>query len=104
MLLNIALKFPLFPQVIPKCSVHINQELLFCETCDTVFCTVCTGGNHTGTSPGCTEHTIIPFSIAIKRMSEILLYKANECISKVKIDCIFGTRQILIHSSSLCVQ
>lgn len=70
-------------QVIPKCSVHTNQELLFCETCDTVFCTVCTGGSHTGTSPGCTEHTIIPFSIAIKRMSEILLYKANECISKV---------------------
>lgn len=72
-------------QVIPKCSVHINQELLFCETCDTVFCTVCTGGNHAGTSPGCTEHTIIPFSIAIKRMSEILLYKANECISKVTV-------------------
>lgn len=70
-------------KVIPKCSVHINQELLFCETCDTVFCTICTSGTHAGTSPGCTEHTIIPFSIAIKRMSEILLYKANECISKV---------------------
>lgn len=70
-------------EVIPKCSVHINQELLFCETCDTVFCTVCTGGTHARTSPGCTEHTIIPFSIAIKRMSEILLYKANECISKL---------------------
>ncbi|XP_008212395.1 tripartite motif-containing 2 protein-like isoform X1 [Nasonia vitripennis] len=70
-------------EVIPKCSVHINQELLFCETCDTVFCTVCTGGNHAGALPGCTEHTIIPFSIAIKRMSEILLYKANECISKL---------------------
>ncbi|XP_011506547.1 PREDICTED: tripartite motif-containing protein 2-like isoform X2 [Ceratosolen solmsi marchali] len=70
-------------EVIPKCSLHINQELLFCETCDTVFCTVCTGGSHAGTSPGCTEHTIIPFSIAIKRMSEILLYKANECISKL---------------------
>lgn len=69
-------------EVIPKCSVHINQELLFCETCDTVFCTLCTGGSHSeGTASG--EHTIIPFSIAIKRMSEILLYKANECISKV---------------------
>ncbi|XP_014235662.1 tripartite motif-containing protein 2-like isoform X1 [Trichogramma pretiosum] len=70
-------------EVIPKCSIHVNQELLFCETCDTVFCSVCTGGNHAGTSPGCNEHTIIPFSIAIKRMSEILLYKANECISKL---------------------
>lgn len=69
-------------EVIPKCSVHINQELLFCETCDTVFCTLCTGGSHSD-SANSGEHTIIPFSIAIKRMSEILLYKANECISKV---------------------
>ncbi|XP_072387490.1 tripartite motif-containing protein 2-like isoform X1 [Diabrotica undecimpunctata] len=69
-------------EVIPKCSVHINQELLFCETCDTVFCTLCTGGSHNDTTTSC-EHTIIPFSIAIKRMSEILLYKANECISKL---------------------
>ncbi|KAL1491893.1 hypothetical protein ABEB36_012415 [Hypothenemus hampei] len=69
-------------EVIPKCSVHINQELLFCETCDTVFCTLCTGGSHNDSTNNC-EHTIIPFSIAIKRMSEILLYKANECISKL---------------------
>ncbi|XP_069683722.1 tripartite motif-containing protein 3-like isoform X2 [Periplaneta americana] len=69
-------------EVIPKCSVHINQELLFCETCDTVFCTLCTGGSHSTSGTSC-EHTIIPFSIAIKRMSEILLYKANECISKL---------------------
>ncbi|CAH0554867.1 unnamed protein product [Brassicogethes aeneus] len=69
-------------EVIPKCSVHINQELLFCETCDTVFCTLCTGGSHNDSANSC-EHTIIPFSIAIKRMSEILLYKANECISKL---------------------
>ena len=26
---------------------------------------------------------MIPFSIAIKRMSEILLYKANECTAKL---------------------
>ncbi|CAH1977055.1 unnamed protein product [Acanthoscelides obtectus] len=69
-------------EVIPKCSVHINQELLFCETCDTVFCTLCTGGSHNDSANSC-EHTIIPFSIAIKRMSEILLYKANDCISKL---------------------
>ncbi|GLV35927.1 thin [Carabus blaptoides fortunei] len=69
-------------EVIPKCSVHINQELLFCETCDTVFCTLCTGGTHNDANSTC-EHTIIPFSIAIKRMSEILLYKANECLSKL---------------------
>ncbi|XP_073971373.1 uncharacterized protein isoform X2 [Rhodnius prolixus] len=83
--------------VVPKCSVHFNQELLFCETCDTVFCAQCTIGSHSSstsilvgttgegsssTSTSC-EHTVIPFSIAIKRMSEILLYKANECISKL---------------------
>merc|ERR1712062_233390 len=29
------------------------------------------------------DHTVIPFSIAIKRMSEILLYKAKECTTKL---------------------
>ena len=29
------------------------------------------------------DHTVIPFSVAIKRMSEILIYKANECTAKV---------------------
>ena len=73
------------------------QELLFCETCDSVFCTLCTGGSHKpgggggggaagGTAPTSTaDHTVIPFSIAIKRMSEILIYKANECTAKVKL-------------------
>jgi tripartite motif-containing protein 2/3 len=28
-------------------------------------------------------HTVVPFSIAIKRMSEILLYKAKLCIKKL---------------------
>ncbi|XP_054722260.1 tripartite motif-containing protein 2-like [Uloborus diversus] len=69
-------------EVIPKCSVHSSQELLFCETCDCVFCRVCTTGAHgNGTESG--QHTVIPFSIAIKRMSEILLYKAHLCISKL---------------------
>lgn len=73
-------------EVVPKCSVHFNQELLFCETCDTVFCSQCTSGSHSSAasaSMSSCEHTVIPFSIAIKRMSEILLYKANECISKL---------------------
>merc|ERR1711997_729429 len=109
-------------EVIPKCSTHHNQELLFCETCDTVFCTLCTGGTHepspnsdqkgvlsqdASTSPAksnspilssknntltntnstmvinTADHTVIPFSVAIKRMSEILIYKANECTAKL---------------------
>ncbi|CAG7825030.1 unnamed protein product [Allacma fusca] len=68
-------------EVIPKCSTHSNQELLFCETCDSVFCAVCVTNPHTSIQTG--DHTVIPFSIAIKRMSEILLYKANECLSKL---------------------
>jgi len=78
-------------EVVPKCSTHANQELLFCETCDSVFCTTCTGGSHkpagggtTGAAtPPISDHTVIPFSIAIKRMSEILIYKANECTAKL---------------------
>lgn len=90
-------------EVIPKCSTHQTQELLFCETCDTVFCTLCTGGTHkpgpglishgSGSDSGTNspshnnsstvDHTVIPFSIAIKRMSEILIYKANECTAKL---------------------
>ncbi|XP_054165251.1 tripartite motif-containing protein 2-like isoform X2 [Oppia nitens] len=80
-------------EVIPKCSSHVSQELLFCETCDCVFCSVCTNGSHGSNgvndandgqfnSSNC-EHTVIPFSIAIKRMSEILLYKAHQCIQKL---------------------
>ena len=70
--------------------------LVFCESCDTVFCSTCTS-NHCspGIIPGSehqegpslqnviTDHTVVPFSIAIKRMSEILLYKANEISAKV---------------------
>ncbi|XP_060582865.1 tripartite motif-containing protein 2-like, partial [Ruditapes philippinarum] len=67
--------------VIPKCSVHAAEELLFCESCDSVFCVQCTGEEHNGR--GASEHTVIPFSIAIKRMSEILLYKAHLCIKNL---------------------
>ncbi|XP_076030770.1 tripartite motif-containing protein 2-like isoform X2 [Oratosquilla oratoria] len=69
-------------EVIPKCSTHPAQELLFCESCDLVFCTVCSSGSHQGTAASY-QHTVIPLSIAIKRMSEILCYKANECYSKL---------------------
>lgn len=67
--------------VIPKCSIHAGEELLFCESCDSVFCLQCQGDEHNGR--GASEHTVIPFSIAIKRMSEILLYKAHLCIKNL---------------------
>lgn len=91
--------------LVPKCATHADEELLFCETCDVVFCASCSASSSTTTtlaslenqpsqtsSPSrrvsqqqphqasqCLNHTVVPFSIAIKRMSEILLYKANQC-------------------------
>ncbi|XP_028042999.1 tripartite motif-containing protein 2-like isoform X2 [Bombyx mandarina] len=67
-------------EVIPQCSSHPGRELLFCETCDCVFCRYCADGPHSDTP---CDHTVVPFSIALKRMSEILLYRANECLSKL---------------------
>lgn len=73
--------------VVPKCANHPGEELLFCETDDTVFCPACTDLDSTtngiGGSGSCLNHTVIPFSVAIKRMSEILLYKANQCVKNL---------------------
>lgn len=67
-------------EVVPKCALHpAGAELLFCEHCDQVFCAACLEAPaHAG--PG---HTVVPFSIAVKRMSEILLYKSQLCLSKL---------------------
>lgn len=66
-------------EVVPKCSAHpAAPELLFCESCDRVFCGVCLADTH---ADPC--HTVVPFSIAVKRMSEILLYKAQLCLNKL---------------------
>lgn len=94
-------------EFIPKCSVHIDQELLFCETCDCVFCDTCNDNNDSDDSLTATsltttttalsvnaprhqtkQHinevcTVIPFSTAIKRMSEILNYRSQQCSSKL---------------------
>ena len=32
------------------------------------------------------DHTVVPLSVARKRMSEIVIYKANECSTKVSLD------------------
>ncbi|CAF1926760.1 unnamed protein product [Rotaria magnacalcarata] len=61
--------------VIPKCNLHSNEELLFCETCDKIFCQLC--DQHQISA----EHTIVPFSLAIKRMNEILFFKASKTIN-----------------------
>ena len=64
--------------VIPKCTFHTNEELLFCETCDKIFCQLC--DQHQISA----EHTVVPFSLAIKRMNEILFFKASK--SKVIVE------------------
>ena len=88
---------------------------MFCESCDSVFCSLCTGGTHSKVqtegslatketiedSATTGEHTVIPFSVAIKRMSEILLYKANECTAKLNTASEVVTEEIhrLDHSA-----
>lgn len=100
-------------EFIPKCSIHIEQELLFCETCDCVFCDTCNNSNDSDDSlttslttttstlssigggqrnqqqqQNSKQHineicTVIPFSTAIKRMTEILNYRSQQCLSKL---------------------
>ena len=41
----------------------------------------CVEGGHS--VRGASEHTVIPFATAIKRMSEILVYKAHLCINNL---------------------
>lgn len=64
-----------------------------CETCDVIFCVLCqNGASHKAIneeSKNC-EHTVIPYAVAIKRMAEILIYKANECLAKVSVDAVIG--------------
>lgn len=45
-------------EIIPKCSNHLSQELLFCETCDMVFCNLCNKGSHTNLNTANCEHTV----------------------------------------------
>ncbi|CAL8085762.1 unnamed protein product [Calicophoron daubneyi] len=109
--------------VVPKCRLHPNQELLFCETCDVVFCTECRGRSHVGqpftSGPGtpvsrhcfdvhgthgssslisddmsipltrnspasaALSHNVITFNVAIKRCTEIMLYKMHLCVQEL---------------------
>lgn len=71
-------------------SLNLYKELLYCEPCDQVFCSICTkhetatsGDNVIASKSQPIVHTIIPISVAMKRTSEIMLYKANECVAKV---------------------
>uniref|UniRef100_A0A8R1XRI0 RING-type domain-containing protein n=1 Tax=Onchocerca volvulus TaxID=6282 RepID=A0A8R1XRI0_ONCVO len=65
--------------VVPNCSIHQQEQLLYCEACDLVFCQHCSSSS----TRNCSDHTVIPFSIAIKRLSEIVVYKANQCVANL---------------------
>ncbi|XP_055338125.1 tripartite motif-containing protein 2-like isoform X2 [Paramacrobiotus metropolitanus] len=75
-------------EIIPKCSNHSGEELLLCESCDAVFCTRCSlpkqVENKTGEFVCHHEATVVPFSIALKRMSKIMLYKAQQCMQRLE--------------------
>ncbi|KAM3719166.1 Tripartite motif-containing protein [Dirofilaria immitis] len=65
--------------VVPNCSIHQEEQLLYCEACDLVFCQHCSSFS----MRDCSDHTVIPFSIAIKRLSEIVVYRANQCVANL---------------------
>ncbi|KAL7675440.1 hypothetical protein ACOME3_001706 [Neoechinorhynchus agilis] len=62
---------------IPKCKTHSYESLLFCETCDCIFCPLCDNTHHQRRSAS--DHIVVPFATALKRMTEILHYKCAQC-------------------------
>jgi len=72
--------------VVPRCAEHVGSELLFCETCDVVFCADCHVSSHQSVgllTSSTAAHNVLPFAIAIRRVSEILQYKASQCTSNL---------------------
>ncbi|CAJ0920462.1 unnamed protein product, partial [Mesorhabditis belari] len=60
--------------VVPHCAMHPCDNMLYCESCDLVFCQQC---QETSSNKKCSQHTVIPLAIALKRMSEIMLYRTK---------------------------
>ncbi|GMT14844.1 hypothetical protein PFISCL1PPCAC_6141, partial [Pristionchus fissidentatus] len=67
--------------VVPSCSLHPQDGLLYCESCDHVFCPNCDQVNKKCTGE---QHTVIAFSLALKRMSEIAQYRTQSRIGALK--------------------
>uniref|UniRef100_A0A0X3NLJ2 RING-type domain-containing protein n=2 Tax=Schistocephalus solidus TaxID=70667 RepID=A0A0X3NLJ2_SCHSO len=162
---------------VPKCRLHPGQELLFCETCDVVFCPDCGGRGarghatepcggsifagvgsngdnsllaaaaslpvlstgsgqssrpHSGAASGyessradldhagptgsgqtgvggsggaALNHNVISFSVAIKRCSQILLYKAHLCVQELNSaqEAVTAELERLTESSDACI-
>jgi hypothetical protein len=68
--------------VVPRCTNHTNEELLYCETCDKSFCSICESHFTVATNA---DHIIIPFSIALKRITEIYFFKSSQCINSFNL-------------------
>ncbi|GMR36589.1 hypothetical protein PMAYCL1PPCAC_06784, partial [Pristionchus mayeri] len=67
--------------VVPSCSLHPQDGLLYCESCDHVFCPNCDQVKQKCTGE---QHTVIAFSLALKRMSEIAQYRTQSRIAALK--------------------
>ncbi|KAF8363543.1 nhl-3 [Pristionchus pacificus] len=67
--------------VVPSCSLHPQDGLLYCESCDHVFCPNCDKVNKKCSGE---QHTVIAFSLALKRMSEIAQYRTQSRIVALK--------------------
>ncbi|VDD89939.1 unnamed protein product [Enterobius vermicularis] len=65
--------------VVPNCSAHPHQQLMYCEACDLVFCTTC----RASLISSCAEHNVVPFSVALKRISEIVVHKTRQCVANL---------------------
>ncbi|CAJ0560718.1 unnamed protein product, partial [Mesorhabditis spiculigera] len=67
--------------VVPHCALHPDDNMLYCEGCDLVFCQHC---QQTATNKKCSQHTVIPLAIALKRMSEIMLYRTKNRLKSLE--------------------
>ncbi|KAK4469663.1 hypothetical protein MN116_007193 [Schistosoma mekongi] len=118
--------------VVPKCFIHPSQELLFCETCDMVFCSECRGRNHavqnhvndslclpvnseyqdvttaveSSSSNAGLNHNVISFNVALKRCSEIMLYKMHLCTQELNCaqEAVTSELERLTNNTSSCVE
>lgn len=118
--------------VVPKCCIHPSQELLFCETCDMVFCSECRGRNHaiqnhlndssclpvnngnqdittqveSSSSNTGLNHNVITFNVALKRCSEIMLYKMHLCTQELNCaqEAVKSELERLTNNTSSCVE
>ena len=69
-------------ELVPNCSIHTSQELMFCETCDNVFCWSCSGGCHNNIN---SSNSISPLMMRsagdVNNRSSIIRQDYQQCVS-----------------------